>query len=294
MKITLLGTGNPAPSLKRMGSGYLVRIGSDVIALDHGPGSHHRLLETGVRAVDVSHTFFSHIHYDHFVDFPRLLLTRWDAGAGLIPELKVFGPAPIARSIERLIGRDGAFGPDLAARTGWDSSLHVFRNRGGREPRLWPAPEIRELRHGDVVDGRDWRLRVAEVPHAQPYLTCLAYRLEAAAGSLVYSGDTGPSPALEELARGCDLLIHMCSYITGTVDDRATQMGTSGHIEAAKAAAAAGARRLVATHIYDQFDRPGVRERVIAEMSRVYGGVIVIGEDLMELSLRPEGPGIFS
>ena len=30
MKITLLGTGNPAPSLKRMGSGYKVAIGSDV------------------------------------------------------------------------------------------------------------------------------------------------------------------------------------------------------------------------------------------------------------------------
>ena len=57
--------------------------------------------------------------------------------------------------------------------------------------------------------------------------------------------------------------------------------------------AAAGARRLVATHIYDQFDQPGIREKVIAEMSRVYDGVIVIGEDLMQLSLKPETPGTF-
>ena len=28
-------------------------------------------------------------------------------------------------------------------------------------------------------------------------------------------------------------------------------------------------------------------------MSRVYDGVIVIGEDLMQLSLKPEMPGIF-
>src|SRR5436190_861445 len=83
------------------------------------------------------------------------------------------------------------------------------------------------------------------------------------AGSLVYSGDTGPSPALEQLAQGCDLLIHMCSYITGTVDNRATQLGTSGHLEAARAAAAAGARRLVTTHIYEQFDQPGIREKVV-------------------------------
>jgi len=84
MKITLLGTGNPAPSLKRMGSGYIVEVGKDVIVFDHGPGSHHRLLETGTKATDVTHTFFSHLHYDHFMDFPRLLLTRWDSGAAQI------------------------------------------------------------------------------------------------------------------------------------------------------------------------------------------------------------------
>ena len=66
-----------------------------------------------------------------------------------------------------------------------------------------------------------------------------------------------------------------------------------GHIETARAAAAAGARRLVATHIYDQFDEPGIREKVVAEMSRVDDGVIVIGEDLMQLSLKTEMPGIF-
>jgi ribonuclease Z len=165
--------------------------------------------------------------------------------------------------------------------------------RGGKEPRLPPAPQISEIASGDVIETDHWRIRVAEVPHAQPYLTCLAYRMDTEAGSLVYSGDTGPSPELEQLAKGCDLLIHMCSYITGTVDNRATQLGTSGHLEAAKAAAAAGARRLVATHIYDQFDQPGVREKVIAEMSRVYDGVIVIGEDLMRLSLKPETPGVF-
>jgi ribonuclease Z len=294
MKITLLGTGNPAPSLKRMGSGLLLRIDSDVMVFDHGPGSHHRLLETGTKATDVTHAFFTHLHYDHFMDFPRLLLTRWDAGAGRVPELQVFGPSPITRSVERLIGPDGVFGPDLAARTQWDSSLHVYRARGGSDPRMLPAPTVREIKDGDTIETKSWRLSVSEVPHAQPHLTCLAFRIDSAAGSFVYSGDTGPSPALEALARNCDLLVHMCSYITGTVDNRATQMGTSGHLEAARAAAASGARQLVATHIYDQFDRPGVRERVIADMARIYHGVIVIGEDLMDLSLQPNTPGLFS
>lgn len=293
MKITLLGTGNPAPSLKRMGPGYMVSVGKDVIIFDHGPGSHHRLLETGTRATDVTHAFFTHLHYDHFVDFPRLLLTRWDHGAGQIPELKVYGPRPIKDLTDKLIGPEGVFGPDIEARTKWEASLYVYHARGGKDPRLPPAPEVREIGKGDMIETDHWRVRAVEVPHAQPYLTCLALRLDTDAGSMVYTGDSGPSKALEKLAEGCDVLIHMCSHISGSVDDDATRIGTSGHLEAARTAAAAGARRLVASHIYNQFDRPGIRERTIAEMARIYGGVIVFGEDLMELSADPEAPGDF-
>lgn len=293
MKITLLGTGNPAPSLKRMGPGYMVTVGDDVILFDHGPGSHHRLLETGTKATDVTHAFFSHLHYDHFVDFPRLLLTRWDHGAGQIPELKVYGPNPVKTLVERLIGQDGVFAPDIEARITWDASLYVYRNRGGQEPRVPPRPDVTEIGKGSVVETGRWRVEAVEVPHAQPSLTCLALRLDCDEGSVVYSGDTGPSKALEKLAKGCDVLIHMCSYMSGSVDNKATQLGTSGHLEAARTAAAAGVRRLVASHIYNQFDRPGVREKVIADMTRVYDGIIVLGEDLMELSPRPETAGVF-
>ena len=98
MKITLLGTGTPAPTLERQSSGYLFEVGEDLIVMDHGPGAHHRLIESGHRAVDVSHAFFSHLHYDHCMDYARLVLQRWDMGADRIPDLEVFGPAPIARA----------------------------------------------------------------------------------------------------------------------------------------------------------------------------------------------------
>ncbi|MGY9107764.1 MAG: MBL fold metallo-hydrolase [Alphaproteobacteria bacterium] len=89
MKITLLGTGTPTPSLRRMSSGYLVEICDDVILLDHGPGSHHRLMEAGKKATDVSHLFFSHLHYDHCSDYVRLMLNRWDQEGGTKPNMKV-------------------------------------------------------------------------------------------------------------------------------------------------------------------------------------------------------------
>ena len=96
MRITLLGTGTPAPSLERQSSGYLVEVAGDTLVFDHGPGAHHRLIESGRRAVDVTRAFFTHLHYDHFMDYARLVLQRWDMGAGQIDDLDVYGRAASA------------------------------------------------------------------------------------------------------------------------------------------------------------------------------------------------------
>ncbi|MGH6621949.1 MAG: MBL fold metallo-hydrolase, partial [Alphaproteobacteria bacterium] len=135
MRITLLGTGTPTPSLKRMCSGYVVETGDDVIVFDHGAGSHHRLLEAGYKATDVTHFVCSHLHYDHCMDYPRLLITRWDQGGGKIPEMKVWGPPGLSRMTRLLIDDDGVFGPDLIARTNHPLSMDVYRNRGGQGER---------------------------------------------------------------------------------------------------------------------------------------------------------------
>lgn len=73
-----------------------------------------------------------HLHYDHY---GRLVLQRWDQGAGRIPDLQVYGPTPLARISEQLFGPDGIYGPDIAARTQHRSSLDVFEARGGTLPR---------------------------------------------------------------------------------------------------------------------------------------------------------------
>ena len=142
MRIRLLGTGTPTPSLRRMCSGYLVEIGEDVIVFDHGFGAHHRLLELGVPPTRVTHFFCSHLHYDHMGDYPRLLLTRWDQGAGKIPELKVYGPPPLKRMTDLLFSEEGAFAPDIRARIEHPGSIDMLVARGGTPPRKWPRPAV--------------------------------------------------------------------------------------------------------------------------------------------------------
>ena len=290
MDITLLGTGTPTPSLKRMSSGYMVAVGEDTLLFDHGPGAHQRMLEAGQDAVDVTHVFFSHLHYDHCLDYARLVLTHWDQGAGQIPELKVYGPEYTARMSELLFAKDGVFAPDLTARTEYPGSLAVYEARGGTLPRPWPAPEVQEIRSGDVIDGGAWTVTVQSVVHQQPYLHCFGFRLDTEDGSFVYSGDTGPCKGMERLAKDCDVLVHMCHYISGTALNAGMQKGSSGHMEIANLAATANVGTLVVSHVTEQMDVPGVRERLLQEIGSVYSGNVIWGEDLMQIPLKGPAP----
>jgi ribonuclease Z len=291
MRIWILGSGTPTPSLQRMCSGYLVQIGASNIAFDHGFGAHHRLLELGVRATQVTHLFLTHHHYDHIGDYARLLLTRWDQGGGRVSELKVFGPPPLKHITERLFGEDGAFGPDLRARTRDQCSLDLYRARGGIGERKRPAPIITELGPSDIVKDEGWEVRVTPVSHFTPYLTSYAYRLTHDGQSLVYSGDTGPTDSLVRLATSCDVLIHMCHYLSGTAPSADFARSCTGHLELASMARDAGVKTLVLTHITEQLDRPGIRERVTSEMAEVFKGHILFGNDLLEVPMAGAAPG---
>jgi len=283
--ITLLGTGTPAPSLVRASSGYLVEVGSDVIVWDHGPGAHHRLLESGHRAIDVTHAFFTHLHYDHCMDYGPLVLQRWDQGADRIPDLQVYGPPPLARMTEQLFGADGIYGPDVRARCEHRSSLDVFEARGGKLPRKRPAPRVTEIHAGSIVEGNGWKITVGHAQHVEPYLECLALRLDTQEGSVCYTGDSGATDSIVELAKGCDMLIHMNHYFSGTEPSPAYRAACGNHRDNALTAKRAGVKVLVLVHLLDQIDQPGIREQIVHEIQQVFDGKVVWGEDLMRLGL---------
>lgn len=291
MKVTLLGTGTPAPSLTRQSSGYLIEIGDDVIVVDHGPGAAHRLLEAGCHPTKVTHCFLSHMHYDHIMDYPRLVLQRWDMGAGKIAELDVYGPQPLRSISDKLLGDDGAFGLDIESRVSHQASKDVYVSRGGVLPRAKPRPNVREVAPGDIIEGKGWRVVVGEADHFQPILDCLGYRFESEAGVLVYSGDSGGVPdSMVELAKDADMLIHMCHFATGMEPTPAYRQASGNHMDIAEVARRAGVKTVVLTHFIHLLDNPGVLEQLVVEMKTVFDGNIIVGRDLMELSLSVSYP----
>ena len=152
MKITLLGTGTPIPSLNRSSSSYMVEAGSDVILFDHGPGAFQRLMQTGKKAQDVTHVFLSHLHFDHCGDLPRLVHHQWDAVGGLKPRFKIYGPPGTQEMMDRLFGPQGAYQRDLTARTTHPVSIRIYQSRGGGKQRPWPETQVTEIANGTAPD----------------------------------------------------------------------------------------------------------------------------------------------
>jgi ribonuclease BN (tRNA processing enzyme) len=99
------------------------------------------------------------------------------------------------------------------------------------------------------------RFRVARVAHP---VETYAVRVSDGRSSLVYSADTGPCQALVELARDADLLLAEAAFREG--EDNPPDLHLTGR-QAGEAAAAAGVRRLVLTHVPPWYDpRTAVEE----------------------------------
>ena len=285
VELTLLGTGTPTPLNHRAGSGYLLTLDDEKILVDCGPGIVRRLLQKGEDLTRINTLLLTHIHYDHCVDYAYFTLTRWDQGAGKAPELAVIGAPGTRAMTDRLFGPEGAFSADLIARTEPPGSQYIYEARGGVLPRLKPVPVVEEVTHGDELDRGDWTMNVAEVAHVQPQLTCLAYRVEIQGTTVVFGGDTAPTESLVELAQGANVLIHMCHFMNGVVTDARMTSFCSGHLDAARSAKEAGVDTLVLVHLTEQMEGAGVRERIVAEASRLFDGHVVYGEDLLQVPL---------
>ena len=77
IRVTLLGTGTPAPVMNRFGPSILVEAGEQKFLFDAGRGAMQRLTQIRVGWKDVTGVFLTHLHSDHVVGFPDLWLTGW-------------------------------------------------------------------------------------------------------------------------------------------------------------------------------------------------------------------------
>jgi len=133
---------------------------------------------------------------------------------------------------------------------------------------------------------------VSTGPNGQRDLS-LAYRFETPAGSVVVTGDTGPSAAVTELARGADVLVSEVYLAAapkpgtpppapGSLAAQLAEHMSQEHLSpeaVAKLAVAAGVKTLILTHLVVP-DDPAVAEKLKARIAAIYKGEVIVGRDM--------------
>ncbi|MCP2336345.1 MBL fold metallo-hydrolase [Actinomadura rupiterrae] len=217
-RLTVLGSATPYPDPGNPCSGYLLTAGRTRIWLDAGTGTLAEL-RRHVRLDELDAIWVSHLHADHTAD----LLTAY-YGA-LYADIRLDAPIPL-------------YGPPGIA----DRLARFLTNSSRRSP-VESAFAIEELSDGHRAEVGGVGLTSRAVSHGMP---AFALRAEAAGRTLAYSGDTAPCTALTELAAGCDLLLCEADTPDRLPPDEAVHHTPE---DAGDTARAAGARRLLVTHV---------------------------------------------
>lgn len=285
-RVFVLGAGTPTPTPHRFGSAFAVEIGGEYAMFDCGPAATYKLVKAGIFPTQVNYLFFTHHHFDHDVDYPCFLLCRWDQSIGKEPTLQVYGPTLTETITERILGEQGAFVHDWKARVNHPLSQRVHVNRGGTLPRKPPSVQVKDVGPGLVHRGSDWQVSAAPAEHVQPWLDSLAYRLDTADGSIVFTGDTQPCRSVIELARGAAMLLCMCWDDQERMVAGGEALGQCGTTGAAEMAREAGVKKLVLVHIGPHLSSHGPMEKGIGDVRRVYDGEVIFADELMPLRVR--------
>ena len=290
-EVYVLGAGTPTPTADRFGTSYAVELsGERRMMFDCGPAATHKLVKAGLFPTQIDQLFFTHHHFDHDIDYPCFLLSRWDQSVGKENKLEVIGPHLTEFITEGIMDeKKGIFAHDWIARVNHPLSQKIFVNRGGKLPRPKPDIDAKDVGPGIVYQGSDWQVTAAPAEHVQPYLDSLAYRLDSDEGSIVFTGDTQPCESVIELAKNADVMFCMCWDDQDVMDEDGEAPGQCGTKGAARMAQAAGIKKLVLAHIGPHLSQHGPMEKGIGDVKAIYDGELVFAEEIMKIPVEPHG-----
>jgi ribonuclease BN (tRNA processing enzyme) len=263
MKLTVLGK---SPSWSDAGgacSGYLVSDGDTRILLDCGNGVFGKLRQY-CDYVSVDEIFISHLHADHFLD-----LVPFAFGLTYAPRQQ---PVPV----DRWPGTDSPARPVLWGPPGAREAFRSVCEIWGMCSLIEDAFDFREFEPSARIAVGDLEVSFREVPH---FIETWAIEVEGPGGSrITYGADCSPNDELVDFARGTGLLIAEATL------PRPERTGVRGHLtpaEAGEHAKAAGAERLLLTHISDELDP----EWAVAEAAARFDGPVEIAREGMEIDV---------
>jgi ribonuclease Z len=282
VEAVLLGTGAGKADPTRFQPSNLIWIDGEPVAVDCGNGSVLRMKQAGAPACEIKTLFITHLHYDHYSDYPSFIIeplignAAFDRGHPV-----VFGPPGAKRLVSNFIQT-------------YDIEIDSYAGLQGYE-------KVRELMHANVLEIHegwarkftDCSVKATMVDHGIVMLPCFAYRFDFGGKSIVFSGDTVPNENLIQLARGTDVLVHECTLPDSEVETR-RRLGIAWRIhstprQVGEVAKKAGVKKLVLNHFAgwnafspgkERYEWEKIAPPLVAEN---FDGEIIVGEDLMKI-----------
>ncbi|MDG2166986.1 MAG: MBL fold metallo-hydrolase, partial [Opitutales bacterium] len=195
-EVIMLGVGSPPPLMHRFGAGTLIKAGDKYLLVDCGRGVTQRLWQLGVPLGRVDGLFVTHLHSDHVIGIPDLLLTGWLSSpfGGRKGNFNVWGPEGTQSMMDHI-------------RLAYQGDVDIrVKDQGFTLEGV--TPNTVEIEPGLIYDQDGVKVTAIVVNHGELIKPAFGYRVDYDGRSVVISGDTKYYPPLAEAAKGTDLFIH--------------------------------------------------------------------------------------
>ncbi len=270
LKVTLLGTGSPRPSVDRYGPAVLVEVGGKNLLFDTGRGVVQRLRMLDVSISGIQQVFFTHLHSDHISALDDVWLTGWIYQRK--NPLHVYGP-------------DGtqSFVKNMQQAYEFDANLrHQYAGLESNAAKVVAT----NIKPGVIFSENGVKVTAFLVDH-KPVDPAYGYRIDFGDRSVVISGDTTYSQSLVDHSMGVDLLVHEIIAIKNEILDKNPRLQKIERYhtdpkQLIKVLNAVKPRVAVMTHVIVV----GISEdEVVEQINNSYEGEIYMGEDLMSFEI---------
>lgn len=291
--ITLGTRGGPIPAKERAQSSNLLVVNGTCYLIDAGDGVLRRLTQAGVNFRRIEKVFITHGHDDHTAGLGTLMSTSWDFQRH--DPIDVYGPPGTSALVRGAV-----------------EYFKVNAEIRWAEGRRTPLGDVfvgHDAEPGLIYQDANIEVRAVEnthfhIPAGSPYhgrYKSYAYRFRTPDRVIVFTGDTGPSDAVTELAKNADILVSE----VGSPEDVKQVLIKSGtwqamtpeqqnafmrhemeeHLtpeEVGKMAARANVREVVLTHLLPTVDERDDYQRLVPEVKKHFAGQVRVARDLME------------
>jgi ribonuclease BN (tRNA processing enzyme) len=322
-QLTLLGTsGGPPPDYGRTGIASALTIDGRTYVVDAGRSAVTQYLRAGLEFKSLDSIFITHLHADHIADYYNFFLLAGnvtnDSGDNIAGPVHVYGPGsagalppPVSPNAPTVAPQDPTPGITELTRhltEGYAYSQNIFiRETDIRDVDtltdvhdiLLPTVGANALgptapRMQPFVVTEDDRVKVSAilVPHG-PVFPSFAFRFDTAQGSVVFSGDTGPSENIVTLAKGADILVHevinLPFYEKSGVPPALLKHLADAHTPDTKVgelAQRAGVSTLVLSHLVPSNPHWVSDKEWTQRAKEGFDGEVIVGNDLMKIDIQ--------